>query len=152
MRRNKLSLYVHFVWTTWDRLPLITPAIERALYRNIIESAQSLGCRVLAINGVEDHVHVFLALPSTVSIAELVQKMKGASAHFVNNQMALEYHFKWQGFYGAFSVSRWDISKIINYIKNQKEHHANDDLWPEFETAFEHIDPRKKSEESTQTG
>ena len=86
MRRNKLLLYVHFVWATWDRLPIITPEIERALYRNIIESAQSLGCRVLAINGVEDHVHVFLALPSTVSIADLVQKMKGASSHFVNTR------------------------------------------------------------------
>ena len=136
MRRNKISIYVHFVWTTWDRLPLITPEMETRLYRNISASAISLGCKVLAINGDRDHVHVFLALPSTVSIAKLVKKMKGTSSHFVNDQLHPPAHFKWQGYYGAFSVSRWDVQKIIAYINAQKEHHANDDLWAEFEEAY----------------
>jgi len=140
MRRNRLALYVHFVWATWDRLPLITPEIERRLYRHIGDSAKSLGCRILAINGVADHVHVLLALPSTVAIADLVKKMKGASSRFVNDQLQPSVEFKWQGFYGAFSVSRWDLPKIINYIKVQKEHHAQDTLWPELEDAFEWAD------------
>ena len=60
--------------------------------------------------------------------------------------MNLDYHFKWQGFYGAFTVSRWDIPKIIRYIQGQKEHHAHDDLWPEFETTFENISPKEEKE------
>ena len=136
MRRNRMAVYVHFVWSTWDRLPLITPEMEDRLYRNISALAISLGCKVLAINGDRDHVHVFLSLPSTVSIAELVKKMKGASSHFVNDQLHPPVKFKWQGYYGAFSVSRWDVQKIIDYINAQKERHANDELWAEFEEAY----------------
>jgi REP element-mobilizing transposase RayT len=137
MRRNKLALYLHVVWATWDRLPLINPEIERRLLRNIESEAQGLGCSVLAINGTEDHVHVLLAIPTTVSIADLVKQMKGVSSHFVNAELDLEYQFKWQGSYGAFTVSRWDVEKIKQYVSRQKEHHAIGELMPEFEDTFE---------------
>ncbi len=140
MRRNRLALYVHFVWTTWDRLPLIEPAMERRLYRNIGDSAKSLGCQILAINGVADHVHILLSLPSTIAIAALAKKMKGTSSRFVNDQLQPSTLFKWQGFYGAFSVSRWDLPKIVSYINNQKEHHAQDTLWPELEDTVDQAD------------
>ena len=142
MRRNRISVFVHFVWATWDRLPLITPEMEERLYRNIAASAVSLGCKVLAVNGVTNHVHVLLSLPSTVTIAGVVKKMKGASSHFVNDQLQPATGFKWQGHYGAFSVSRWDLPKLIAYIENQKEHHASGDLWDDIEDVFEFVDPR----------
>ncbi len=140
MRRNRIAIFIHFVWATWDRLPLITPELEERLYRNIASSAVSLSAKVLAINGVPNHVHVLLAMPSTVTIADMVKKMKGTSSHFVNDQLHPETGFKWQGYYSAFSVSRWDLPKIINYIKNQKTHHASDDLWDDLEDAFEFTD------------
>ncbi|MEA3334285.1 MAG: IS200/IS605 family transposase [Chloroflexota bacterium] len=140
MRRNKVELYVHLVWATWDRLPLIMPEMERALYRSIGDVAQSMGCRVLAINGISDHVHVLLRIPPTLSISKLVQQLKGVSSHFVNNRLHLEYRFKWMGYYGAFSVSRWDVSKIMGYINNQKTHHGIDDLLAELEDSFEYRD------------
>ena len=141
MRRNRISVFVHFVWATWDRLPLITPEMEERLYRNIGASATSLGCKVLAINGANTHVHVLLSLPSTVTIANVVKKMKGTSSRFVNDQLQPDIGFKWQGYYGAFSVSRWDLPKIIAYIENQKEHHASGDLWDDIEDVFEFVDP-----------
>jgi putative transposase len=149
MRRNKLALYVHLVWATWDRLPLIKPQIERRLLRNIEGEAQGLDCTVLAINCTEDHVHVLLAIPTTVAIADLVKQMKGVSSHFVNDEFDLEYQFKWQGSYGAFTVSRWDVDRIKQYVKQQKEHHAAGELMLEFEEVFEEFDLTQSGEVSS---
>jgi putative transposase len=140
MRRNKLALYVHLVWATWDRLPFITSEIERRLHRNIESEAQEQGCMVLALNGTDDHVHVLVSIPATISIANLVKQLKGVSSHFVNDELRPAHDFKWQGSYGAFSVSRWDVDKIVGYIKHQKEHHANGELLPEFEETFEEFE------------
>ena len=137
MRQNKLALFLHLVWGTWDRLPLITPDIERQLLRNIESAARKLGCVVLAINGTEDHVHILVKIPATLTIANLLKQIKGISSHFVNETLQPPTKFKWQGHYGAFTVSRWDVSKIKTYIKRQKEHHRIGELVDEFEASFE---------------
>ncbi len=139
MRRNKLALFVHLVWATWDRLPLLTPDIERRVHRNIEAEAQGLGCAVLALNGMPDHVHLVVTLPSTVTIANLVKQCKGVSSHFVNETLKPQAQFKWQGAYGAFSVSRWDVDKIVGYVKRQKEHHGAAELLAEWEEASEEV-------------
>ncbi len=140
MRRNKLALYLHLVWATWDRLPLITPEIERRLHRNIESEARKIGGTVLVLNGTSDHVHLVVSFPTTVTIANLVKQVKGVSSHFVNETLRPEAQFKWQGGYGAFTVSRWDLPKIIRYVKRQKEHHEADDLWLELEETFEIVE------------
>lgn len=149
MRRNKVALYVHLVRATWDRLPLIKPEIERRLLRNIESEAQKLGCIVLVINCVEDHVHVLLMLPTTIAISDLVKQMKGVSSHFANDELELEYQFKWQGSYGAFTVSRWDVDKIKEYVNRQKEHHATGELMREFEETFDEFEIDQPSEKSS---
>ena len=140
MRRNKLALYLHLVWATWDRLPLIAADIERRLHRNIESETQKLGCTVLALNGTEDHVHLLVSFPTTITIADLVKQVKGVSSHFINETLQPASQFKWQGSYGAFTVSRWDVDKIIEYIKRQKGHHTTGELIQEFEEAFEEIE------------
>jgi REP element-mobilizing transposase RayT len=120
-------------------LPLIVPEIERQLHRCIESQARDQGCIVLALNGTSDHIHLVVSLPTTLNIAELVKQVKGASSHLVNNELAPDTQFKWQGSYGAFTVSRWDLDKIIQYVKGQKEHHAASDLWLEWEETFEEI-------------
>jgi REP element-mobilizing transposase RayT len=135
--QKKISLYVHLVWRTWDSLPMITPEIERRLYRNIQSEAQKMKCTVLALNGSADHVHLLVMLPTTLTVAELMQRVKGVSSHFVNNVLESLEPFKWQGGYGAFSVSRWDVEKIKKYIQRQKEHHQTNELWQELEQAVE---------------
>ena len=137
MRRNKTLLFIHLVWGTWDRLPLITPDIERRLHRNIESEARKMGCTVLAINGTEDHVHMLVKIPTTTTIANLVKQVKGVSSHFVNEVLRPPAKFKWQGYYGAFTVSRWDVDKIKGYIKRQKEHHQSGEVVESFEEAFE---------------
>ena len=137
MRHDKLALFLHLVWATWDRSPLIDPAIERRIYRLIVSQAQDLGCKVLALNGMPDHVHLVITFPTTVTIANIAKQVKGTSSLFVNDTIKPDTLFKWQGSYGAFTVSRWDVAKIVSYVERQKEHHRVGALYPEWEDAFE---------------
>ena len=125
---KKFALYLHLVWATWDREYWITPNIERRVYRNIVDQVHQLGCKTLVINGMPDHIHLFLKFSTTVTIADLVKKAKGVSSRFINHYDLIEDHFKWQIGYGAFTVSRWDTEKVLMYVHNQKIHHKNDNL------------------------
>ena len=125
MRHNKLSLFYHFVWTTWNRERWITPAIERRLHRHLQSEAEKLGCVVLAINGVEEHVHLLVEMPPTVCVSDWMHDVKGNSSNFVNQTLTPDSFFKWRGSYAAFTVSRWDLDIIALYIANQKQHHAD---------------------------
>jgi REP element-mobilizing transposase RayT len=145
MRRNKLALYLHLLWATWDRLPMITPEIERQLYHNIESEAGKMGCTVLALDGTPDHVHLIVSIPTTITIADLVKQVKGVSSHFVNETLKPDEQFKWQGSYGAFTVSRWDVEKVIEYVKRQKEHHSAGELVSEWEEAFEEVTAEQPS-------
>lgn len=133
MRSNKLALYLHLVWSTWDRQPLITPAIERRLHRCIESAAQKQGCTVIALNGVEDHIHLLVSLPTTTGIANLVRNIKGGSSYSINEILGNNGQFKWQAHYAAFTVSRWDLETVAGYIHHQKEHHAAGTIQPEYE-------------------
>lgn len=140
MRRNKLRIYVHFVWATWDRQPLISSSVKDQLYRCIAGEAGQHDCRVLAINGMPDHVHLCVALPSTISVADLMQQTKGVSSQFANTHLfGAEQQFKWQGSYAAFSVSQRNLPQLITYIQNQERHHANSTVIPAFEETYEDI-------------
>jgi REP element-mobilizing transposase RayT len=80
-------------------------------------------CRVGAIGGIEDHVHVVVRYPPAVSISELVKHMKGVSSRLIQQEVRLGGFFKWQGSYGAFSVSPRDVEMIRRYVHRQEEHH-----------------------------
>ncbi len=104
---------------------LITPEIERPIQRAIGAKRQEMGAQVIAIGNVIDHMHVLISIPSTVTIAELVGQIKGASAHLVTHDIYTDGRFfKWQGAYGAFSVSPDAVPTICDYINHQKEHHT----------------------------
>ncbi|BCM91479.1 hypothetical protein IAD21_03352 [Abditibacteriota bacterium] len=133
MRHSRIEIYIHFIWSTWDREPLILPGIERDLYRCIEAEAKKFKCSVLALNGVENHVHVLLQMPTTATIAEVVQAMKGGSSVLANELLGSKANFRWSSAYAAFSIARWDKKKLIGYIENQKEHHATNTDKPPLE-------------------
>jgi putative transposase len=137
MRRNKLALFVHIVWATWDRLPLLTPEVERAVHRCVAGEVIELKGEVLALNGMPDHVHLVVRLPATISIADLVKQVKGGSSRFVNESFKPDGLFRWQGSYGAFTVGLSELDRVVEYVKHQKQHHASAELWPEYESAYE---------------
>jgi putative transposase len=126
-------LYVHCVWATWDRQPLLDARMERAIYGCIAAKCVELRCEALRIGGVENHVHVVVRLHASVAVADLVKGMKGASSHLVNHEVIPGEGFRWQGSYGAFTVSPDDVGRVCNYVESQKEHHANRTLLDEWE-------------------
>jgi len=137
VKKNKVRVYVHFVWATWDRNPLIRPEIERQIYRYISDVCADDRCDVLAIGGMEDHVHLMVNLAPTISMAELMKDVKGGSSRFVSEEVCPGEWFQWQGHYGAFSGGARDKAKVIAYIQNQKAHHAAGTLWPDAEEPTE---------------
>ncbi len=133
MRSPFTQLYLHCVWSTWDRLPLITPQIEQAVYAAIQAKCKELGCEILALGGAADHVHLLIRHPATLTVADLMKEVKGASSHLVTHQIAPGGFFKWQGAYGAFSVSKRLVPEIKTYVERQKEHHSTNSLELELE-------------------
>ena len=133
MRRNRVAVFLHFDWATWDRLPLLTDDLARDVYRAIGAKCEELGAQVIAVGGVEDHVHLLVGFPSTVSIADLVGQAKGASAHLVTHQLAPGDFFKWQGAYAVYSIYHTAVPRVADYIARQREHHLTGSLIAEWE-------------------
>ncbi|MBE9127013.1 IS200/IS605 family transposase [Coleofasciculus sp. LEGE 07081] len=118
-------LYYHLVWATKERQPLITPAREPRLYSYIIGKADSLGCIIHSIGGVEDHLHLVTSIPPTLSIADFVKNIKGSSAHQFNQDSSpTSAKFGWQRGYGVFSLGGKQLDEAIAYVSNQKQHHS----------------------------
>jgi REP element-mobilizing transposase RayT len=127
-----VSSYHHCVFSTKERQPLITPALRQRLWPFLGGIARQNKMKAVEIGGVEDHVHILLSIPSTISIAKALQLLKGGSSKWVHETFPEHRLFGWQEKYGAFSVSvsQWD--KIIEYIKNQQEHHRKMTFQEEF--------------------
>ncbi len=115
--------YYHLVWTTRNREPLITPQVEAGLYAYMLRKAGELGVFVYAVNGCSDHVHMIVAIPPHVCVAELVKLVKGASSHELN-QRRPDLHFAWQRGYGVVTLGQRQRADAEAYVRRQKEHHA----------------------------
>jgi hypothetical protein len=88
-----------------------------------------LRSEIIAVGGIEYHVHVLLRLPATVALATLVKQLKGSSSHLANHEI-LPRGFKWQGGYGASSVSRRAVPRVRDYILRQEDHHRDGSIYP----------------------
>jgi len=133
VRRPFSQLYLHLVWATWNREPLLTSDIQPRVYAAIAKKCRRLKCEPLAIGGVEDHVHVLVRLHPTVSVAHLVKHLKGSTSHLVNHELRPDAFFRWQGAYSAFTVRRKDVPRLQAYIRRQAEHHASGRIEPMWE-------------------
>ena len=113
MRAPYTQLYLHCVWATRDRMPLITDEIEARLYAAIATKCRELKCAPLAIGGIEDHIHLVVRLHTTVPVARLLKEVKGSSSHLVTHAVAPGDFFKWQGSYGAFTFAKADLAGVV---------------------------------------
>lgn len=123
MREPYVQLLIQLVWTTWDRQPLLVGPVHARAILHVADHARRLGCDPVHVGGVADHVHVLLGLPPSLAVATRVQRLKGASSHMLNKEFA-ELAFRWQGGYGAFSVSRSGYEACRDYVINQQHHHS----------------------------
>ena len=124
-------LYYHFVWATYDRLPLITLDRAAVLFSFIRLKTGELDGSVYAIDGMADHVHLIAAIPPSLALSDYIRLIKGSSSRYMNvNHPNADGKFKWQQEYGAFSISKRNLNCAIAYVQNQKHHHATDTAIP----------------------
>ncbi|HEX7014298.1 MAG TPA: IS200/IS605 family transposase [Cyclobacteriaceae bacterium] len=146
MPNTYTQLYVQFVFAVQNRFCLISPEWEEELKMYITGIVQNHKHKMIAINGMPDHLHVFVGLHPTQSISDLMQVTKGDSSEWINKNKFVRGRFTWQDSYGAFSYSRSQIDKVYQYIMNQKEHHKKTTFIEEYINLLEEFgvnyDPR----------
>jgi len=118
------KIWIHAIWSTKDRVPLIQTKIEKQIYEYMRNQFIEIGCPVRIINGMPDHVHCLFLLNPQKTIADVIKQVKGSTSHFINEQNLLNDKFSWQTGYAGYSVSESVLEKVFQYIKNQKEHHV----------------------------
>ena len=128
------QMQIQIVFAVKHRLALIESDWEEALYKYITGVIQNRKHKLLSINGMPDHIHIYVGLNPTQSVAELVKEIKVASSNWINKQGFCYGKFEWQSGYGAFSYSSSHSDKVINYFKNQKLHHKNKSFKEEYST------------------
>ena len=87
-------------------------------------------CEVLAVGGMSDHIHLFVMLPNTITLGDLMKHVKGGSPLFFSQKLRPGEWFAWQGSYAANAICRSKIGTVVKYIANQKHHHADNTIWP----------------------
>ncbi len=128
-----VKVYIHYVWSTKNREPLLTNGIRQKVFNHIKENAESKNIHIDFINGYVDHVHCLVSLPDDLSIGKVAQLLKGESSYWVNKNKITKTKFEWQNEYFAVSVDDNNIDAVREYIKNQEEHHKKITFSQEYE-------------------
>jgi REP element-mobilizing transposase RayT len=132
MAHSFVSALFHCVFSVKGRRRLITPDLQERLWPYMGGIARENGMTAMTIGGVEDHVHLLLAVPSTVSIAKAIQLIKGRSSKWVHETFPQHQYFSWQEGYGAFSIGISQVDRTVAYIRSQAEHHRKKTFQEEF--------------------
>ena len=130
MSHTYVSELIHCVFSTKQRRNLIPAASQPDLWAFIGGVARKNGFKALIVGGTENHVHILLSLPATLTLAKAIQLVKAASSHWMNE--TFKAGFAWQEGYGAFTVGISQKSDTIAYIKGQAEHHRKRNFEEEF--------------------
>ena len=142
------NLYMHFVFTTLNRKPVILEKNRDRIEKYITGIVNNNACHLYSIYANPEHVHFLVSRAPNMDEESLAAIMANSSERFINDNKLSVGLFQWQQSCSAFSVSKRDISKVCNYIDNQKEHHTKESYTEEYETFFKFyqqtIQKRKK--------
>jgi REP element-mobilizing transposase RayT len=122
------NLLYHVVSSTKHRLPLVTDDVQDELYRYLGGIIRGEGGIPLEINGMPDHIHILMKLKPTVSLSDLMRKLKANSSKWLNDKGRRGRPFGWQDGYAAFTVSESQAPRVRQYIRKQQEHHRRIDF------------------------
>ncbi len=128
MTRSYINIWIHTVWSTKHREPLLAKKWRIELFKKMRQIAEEKEYKLDFINGVEDHVHCLFSLKATQNIAQIMKNVKGVSSRWLNQQDYIEGAFTWQEGYYAISVSPDRVPTVRNYIRNQEQHHKTSSL------------------------
>jgi len=124
MAHSFVEIYLHVIFSTKNRLPLIPHDLESRLYSYFGGIARKRQVLILKVNGMSDHIHMMLKLHASVALSLLMKELKSYSMSWMKTQGVK--NFSWQEGYGAFSCSVTHVEALSKYIENQKEHHRTD--------------------------
>ncbi len=123
MPQSLSSILVHLIFSTKNREPLISLAIEQELHPYMATIFREHNSPSLIIDGTSDHLHILFALSRTIAVADLVEEVKTGSSKWIKTKGREFKNFHWQKGYGAFSVAQSNVDVVKRYIQNQKQHH-----------------------------
>ena len=126
------QIFYQIVFGTQNRKPTITREHDTELYKYITGIIKNKHCKCYRINGIEDHIHIMTDLHPTVCLSDYVKDIKVASNTWMKDSSLFPEFEGWQDGYGAFTYSVREKDMIINYIKNQKEHHKSESFYDEY--------------------
>ena len=133
------ELYVHLVWATRERAPLLDDARAPLVERAVRGLCREHGAVPHAVGIMPDHLHVAASFPARLAIAELVRLVKGGSSHLLNQELVRPGEpFAWQAEYGALTFGKRSLPEVVAYVRDQRRHHAAGTCLP----ALERLDRR----------
>ena len=131
------SLHYHIAFSTKNRQQWIDREFEQRIWEYLGGIARQNEMHPLQIGGGEDHVHIVLGIPPTITVSKAVQLLKGGSSKWIHDTYVNLGNFQWQDGYGAFTVSKSQLTNIIRYVANQREHHRTRNFQEEYLTLLQ---------------
>ena len=132
MGQSLVQNYIHIVFSTKYRQPLIKPDVESELHAYLGGICNQLECQSIKIGGYTDHIHILCKLSKKIALMKLVEEVKSHSSKWVKTKGEDYSHFYWQNGYGAFSVNPSQVETVIAYIANQHQHHSKKNFQDEY--------------------
>ena len=126
------QLYAQIVFSPKGRQNLITELIKDDVYKYITGIIKNKNQKPMIINGMPDHVHIFIGFNPDIALSDLVRDIKSNSTNYINSKILIPGKFSWQRGFGAFTYSKSQAPGVINYIKNQQEHHRRKSFREEY--------------------
>ena len=124
-RKAYSEINLHIVWHVKDDAPVLRDEIETQVHRNLRGQAlNEPGVFLHEIGGTDDLVHLVVTIPPTVLISEWIGQLKGSSSHYINHHIANRKVLEWQSKYGVVSFGTKDLLWVVDYVRNQRVHHA----------------------------
>lgn len=139
-------IYIQVIFAVKGRHSLIDPLWEEELYKYISGIIRNKDQKMLAINGMPDHIHFLVGMKPSCCLSDLVRETKKSSNEFVKEKELSKFKFQWQEGYGAFSYSHSGLDNVINYIRNQKRHHHKQTFREEYTALLRKFEVEFKDE------
>jgi putative transposase len=132
------QLFYHIIWSTKNRLPLITEEHESIIYEYLRGKAIGLEATVYALNGMPDHVHMVASIPPKIAVATFIGQIKAVAATLFNKSPTSNTPLFWQAEYGVFSFDKKRLPNFVTYVEHQKQHHTENSTIPILDVIMTH--------------
>ncbi|MBL7959667.1 IS200/IS605 family transposase [bacterium] len=137
MANTYTQIYIQVVFAVKGRQNLIPNIHKNELYKYITGIIRNKGQKLIAINGMSDHIHILIGLKPDMMLSDLVRDIKANSSKFINDKKWFRGKFNWQQGFGAFSYSHSQINSVVTYITNQEKHHSKSTFKEEYKKLLE---------------